>query len=54
MCNMALIHSIVLEICSGNEVCVKTYILIGHSTEPKVGQSSYYKMHLDLPIGGVS
>ena len=41
MCNMTVIGPVVFEICSGNEVCVKTSLEIGHDTEPKVGQSSY-------------
>ena len=37
MCNMTVIGQVVFEICSGNEMRVKT----GHSSEPIVGQSSY-------------
>ena len=49
MCNMTLIGPVLFEICSGNEMCVKT----GHSSETKVGQSSYtQKAQLD-PLGVV-
>ena len=48
---MTVIGPVLFEICSGNEVCVKT--MIGHSSEPKVGQSSYTPKGTTRPPRGV-
>ena len=47
MCNMTVIGPVLFEICSGNEVRVKT----GHSSELKVGQSSYTPKGTTRPLG---
>ena len=49
MCNMTVIGAVLFEICSGNEVRVKT----GRSSEPEVGQSSNTPKGTTRPPRGV-
>ena len=53
MCNMTVIGLVLFEICSGNEVCLKPFLEIGHSSEPKVGQSLYTTKGTTRPPRGV-
>ena len=49
---MTVIGPVLFEICSGNEVRVKN-VKIGHSSEPKVGQSSNTPKGTTRPPRGV-